>query len=192
MLPLTTHCARTVVYQQYLLKEYWAYRIYNALTSKSLRVRLVHITYRDAAGRIDPVERYAFFTEHFDAYARRTGAAVRAEQLFDPRAADSAEVTTFDLFQYAIGNTDFDVRCLQVGDWRAVGIQRDEVDGRADSTFGRDRRLRSGGARRGTRLDRGKRGHESHFGDRDGGHRMLPAASCQPPTSDGWKLGAGS
>jgi hypothetical protein len=107
MLPLTTHCARTVVYEQYLLKEYWAYRMYNALTGKSLRVRLAHITYRDAAGRIEPVERYAFFTEHFDSYARRTGAAVRAEQLFDPRAADPAEMTTFDLFQYAIGNTDW-------------------------------------------------------------------------------------
>ncbi|HEX7237942.1 MAG TPA: hypothetical protein VF405_13320, partial [Gammaproteobacteria bacterium] len=45
--------------------------------------------------------------EHFESFARRTGTAVRAKQLFDPRAADPSEMATFDLFQYAIGNTDW-------------------------------------------------------------------------------------
>jgi hypothetical protein len=107
MLPLTTHCARGATYEQYLLKEYWAYRIYETLASKSLRVRLVRMTYRDAAGRLDPVERYAFFTEHFESFARRHGATVRPKGVFDPRAADPADVAIFDLFQYAIGNTDW-------------------------------------------------------------------------------------
>jgi ATP:ADP antiporter, AAA family len=107
MLPLTTHCDRSAPYEQYLLKEYWAYRIYEALASESLRVRLVRMTYRDAAGRLEPVERYAFFTEHFDSLARRHGATVRPKGVFDPRMADPAQVATFDLFQYAIGNTDW-------------------------------------------------------------------------------------
>ena len=107
MLPLTTHCARPAEYEQYLLKEYLAYKIYEALSSNSLRVRLVHVTYRDSAGRLAPLERYAFFTEHFDSFARRHGVAVRSKQLFDPRTADANEVAVFDLFQYAIGNTDW-------------------------------------------------------------------------------------
>jgi len=107
MLPLTTHCARPAEYEQYLLKEYLAYRIYAALSSNSLRVRLVHVTYRDSAGRLAPLERYAFFTEHFDSFARRHDVAVRAKQLFDPRAADPNKMAVFDLFQYAIGNTDW-------------------------------------------------------------------------------------
>jgi len=107
MLPLTTHCARGATYEQYLLKEFWAYRIYEALASESLRVRLVHMTYRDAAGRLEPFERYAFFTEHFESLARRHGARVRPKGVFDPRTADPAQVATFDLFQYAIGNTDW-------------------------------------------------------------------------------------
>jgi len=109
MLPLTTHCARMADYEQYLLKEYLAYRIYSALTSKSLRVRLVRVTYRDAAGRLEPFERYAFFTEHFESFARRHGVTVRPKALFDPRSADPAEIATLDLFQYAIGNTDWSV-----------------------------------------------------------------------------------
>jgi hypothetical protein len=107
MLPLTTHCFRSAVYEQYLLKEYWGYRIYEALGSKSLHVRLVRMTYRDASGRLEPIERYAFFTEHFDALARRHGAVVHSKKPFDPRAADAAEIATFDLFQYMIGNTDW-------------------------------------------------------------------------------------
>jgi len=107
MLPLTTHCARPAEYEQYLLKEYLAYRIYAALTSNSLRVRLVHVTYRDSAGRLAPLERYAFFTEHFDSFAHRHGVVVRSKQLFDPRTADPNEMAVFDLFQYAIGNTDW-------------------------------------------------------------------------------------
>jgi hypothetical protein len=106
-LPLTTHCARSSDYEQYLLKEYLAYRIYNVLTSRSLRVRLVRMTYRDSAGRSEPLERYAFFTEHFDSFARRHGVTVRAKKPFDPRSGDAMAVTTLDLFEYAIGNTDW-------------------------------------------------------------------------------------
>ena len=102
-----SHCARPAEYEQYLLKEYLAYRIYAALSSNSLRVRLVHVTYRDSAGRLAPLERYAFFTEHFDSFARRRDVAVRSKQPFDPRTADPNEMAVFDLFQYAIGNTDW-------------------------------------------------------------------------------------
>jgi hypothetical protein len=109
MLPLTTHCQRRSEYEQYVLKEYLAYRMYNLLTPKSLRVRLVRVTYRDTAGRAEPFERYAFFTEHFDALARRHDAAVWAPESFDPLEADPAEMATFDLFQYMIGNTDWSV-----------------------------------------------------------------------------------
>lgn len=109
MLPLTTHCQRAADYEQYVLKEFLAYRIYNALTEDSLRVRLVRLTYRDTAGRFEPFERYAFFTEHFDSLARRQSGTVRPKEFFDPLRVDPLDIATFDLFQYAIGNTDWSV-----------------------------------------------------------------------------------
>ncbi len=109
MLPLTTHCQRGADYEQYVLKEYLAYRIYNLLTTKSLRVRLMRVTYRDEGGRFKPIERYAFFTEHFDALAGREGAVVSKIERFDPLTADPEEIATLDLFEYAIGNTDWSV-----------------------------------------------------------------------------------
>jgi hypothetical protein len=107
MLPLTTHCRPQAQFEQYVLKEYLAYRIYNALTDKSLRVRLARVTYHDTSGRTEPLERYAFFVEHFDSLAGYHDAVVWKPKQFDVRHADATEMATLDVFQYLIGNTDW-------------------------------------------------------------------------------------
>jgi hypothetical protein len=110
MLTLTTHCRTSASYEQYLLKEYLAYRIYNLLTNKSLKVRLAHITYHDTSGRSETIERYGFFTEHFRSLAERFSADVWApDDRFDEREADPIEMATLTLFEYMIGNTDWSV-----------------------------------------------------------------------------------
>src|SRR5690606_7929514 len=59
MLPLTTHCReRPAAYEQYVLKEYLAYRIYNTVADKSLRVRLARVTYKDVGRRARSTERF--------------------------------------------------------------------------------------------------------------------------------------
>jgi AAA family ATP:ADP antiporter len=109
MLPLTTHCRDTESYEQYVLKEYAAYRIYNLLTTKSLRVRLLKVTYRDLdrKGRENVSARYAFFTEHFDSLAARHAAKTLDAEEFKPADADPQELATMELFEYFIGNTDW-------------------------------------------------------------------------------------
>ena len=107
VLPLTTHCRDSSSYEQFLLKEYLAYRIYNVLTEKSLRVRLARITYRDTGRAGRTVERYAFFTEHFESFAARQDAELWKTRDFDRLAADPRELATLDLFEYLIGNTDW-------------------------------------------------------------------------------------
>jgi TLC ATP/ADP transporter len=109
MLPLTTHCRDTGSYEQYVLKEYAAYRIYNLFTEKSLRVRLLKVTYRDLGrkGREDVTARYGFLTEHFDELAARNAAQAIDADEFDPANADAQELATMELFEYLIGNTDW-------------------------------------------------------------------------------------
>lgn len=111
MLPLTTHCHKgSREHEQYVLKEFLAYRIYNLLTDKSLRVRLLQMTYHDTSRpRSKPFVRYGFFTEHFDSLAARHDAEVWKPERFDVTTADPMEIGTLDLFQYMIGNTDFSV-----------------------------------------------------------------------------------
>jgi ATP:ADP antiporter, AAA family len=108
LLPLTTPCRENGAYEQYVLKEYVAYRIYSLLADASLRVRLARVTYRRESGRPEAMERYAFFVENFASLAARRGARVSAE---DPQLAqlDADELTTLELFEYLIGNTDWSV-----------------------------------------------------------------------------------
>jgi hypothetical protein len=108
LLPLTTHCNETPSAQeQYVLKELLAYRIYNELTDKSFRVRLARVRYELTGRRTRVVERYAFFTEHFDSLAARNGAQFWATENFDTRTGDAVQLATLELFEYMIGNTDW-------------------------------------------------------------------------------------
>jgi hypothetical protein len=110
MLPLTTHCRDRTTYDQYVLKEYLAYRIYNELTDESLRVRLATITYRDVANNPkNDTTRFAFFTEHFDSLAARHAAEVWRVAEVDVARVEPQELATFALFEYLIGNTDWSV-----------------------------------------------------------------------------------
>jgi hypothetical protein len=108
MLPLTTHCNESPAAQeQYVLKELVAYHMYNGLTENSMRVRLARIRYEHTGRRPRTVERYAFFTEHFDSFAARTGTTFWPTENFDPRASDPEALATLELFQFMIGNTDW-------------------------------------------------------------------------------------
>jgi hypothetical protein len=108
VLPLTTHCSskqgRT---DDYVLKEYLAYRIYNLFSEKSVRVRLAYIRYRKPNVNKLPKPHYAFFNEHFHSVAARNDAEMWETPRLNPAQADSMEMATMELFQYMIGNTDF-------------------------------------------------------------------------------------
>jgi hypothetical protein len=106
LLPLTTHCRAEASYEQYVLREYLAYRLYAALSDASLRVRLVRVTYRLHGER--PLVRYAFFTENFATLAQRRGEVFVKE----PAAPEDIEPTAaamLELFEYFIGNTDWSI-----------------------------------------------------------------------------------
>ena len=115
-LKLVTHCRSAASFQQHLLLEYAAYRLYNQLSPASFRARLATIDYVDEANR--PVtSRLGFFIEEIDDVAARNGlrAAVMGERvpLAQLSAADSARVA---MFNYMIGNMDFSMRAGPPGD----------------------------------------------------------------------------
>jgi hypothetical protein len=119
MLPLTTHCrssgsrksggAPGSEYEQYVLREYLGYRLYNTLSDKSLRVRLARINYMNPAESAKPITRYAFFTEHFDEMAARQAAERLSWTSFDHEKIDLPSFDQVALFNFMIGNTDWSV-----------------------------------------------------------------------------------
>lgn len=109
-LKLVCHCREGDGEEQDVLEEYLAYRTYNTLTDKSFRVRLARITYIDTRGAEDPITRYAFFIEHKDSVAQRLDAVAVNESGVDPANLNADAAARMALFQFMVGNIDWDVR----------------------------------------------------------------------------------
>jgi hypothetical protein len=108
-LKLVVQCRGNQTYANYLLEEYLIYRLYNRLTERSFRARLVRVTYGDVRGKHQPETRYAFFLEEDDRMARRNQAAVVKEKGATQADVDFDQMGLFAVFEYMIGNTDWSV-----------------------------------------------------------------------------------
>jgi hypothetical protein len=115
-LKLVTHCKRAADFQQKVLLEYAAYRLYNLMTPVSFRARLANIDYLDDSGR-PYVSRVGFFIEDFDDVAKRNdmrdahmGSLVPLAQI-DPLGGGR-----FAVFEYMISNYDWSMRAAPKGE----------------------------------------------------------------------------
>lgn len=109
-LKLVTHCKRKKeLFEQYLLREYLVYRLYNILTPKSFRVRLVHMNYVDSGGKYKPDKRYAFFIESDNDMAGRNNGKPDDTAKGFRAFCNKEEQVMFSVFQFMIGNTDWSV-----------------------------------------------------------------------------------
>lgn len=115
-LKLVTHCRSSAGFQQHLLLEYAAYRIFNLVDPLSYRVRLAAIDYVEPDGR-PMTSRLGFFIEDLDDAARRNG--VRKAMVGDRISAfllDPRQAARVALFQHMIGNLDWSMRAGPVGE----------------------------------------------------------------------------
>ncbi len=94
---------------QLVIKEYLAYRIYNVLTEKSLRVRMMKVNFKDVAGKRKPFTQFAFFLEDVDAMAKRNGMVQIKGTPFLTENTNRDQMTLVTLFEYLIANTDWSV-----------------------------------------------------------------------------------
>jgi len=108
-LKMVLDCKRGELYEQYLLQEYYAYKIQNIITDFSLRVRLLEVNYIDLGGRYKDITRFAFIIESIDQLAARHNAIpIEAISIRDVRS-DLKTLAEGYLFQYLIGNTDWSI-----------------------------------------------------------------------------------
>lgn len=106
-LKLVTHCQNGGKFgtDQFVLKEYAAYRLFNRITDKSLRVRLARVRYMDDGKEVD--QRWAFFIEDIDDAARRLGGKEVDVISVPGTVFNHADGARYAIFQYMIGNLDF-------------------------------------------------------------------------------------
>jgi hypothetical protein len=111
-LKLGTHCRSDREYDNFTLKEYLTYRLFNMVTPLSFRARLARATYVDAKTKKTIANRYAIFIEHENDVARRFGGRIVELQRIQFADLDAPTLNRMMLFEYMIGNTDFSIWAL--------------------------------------------------------------------------------
>jgi hypothetical protein len=106
-LKMVAGCGFSEKDEQYVLKEYLVYKIYNLLTDLSFRVRLMHVKYNDTKGKVKPWSQYAFFIEDTDDMAKRNKCRKKEQVNYAHQYFNRAQASLVYLFEYMIGNTDW-------------------------------------------------------------------------------------
>ena len=110
-LKLVVQCANGGDFEQFILKEYLAYRIYNLVTKQSFRARLAKVSYVDPAGKAIGTRLGIFLEDDTDVARRLEGRIVELQRLmFDDVDADSLMPAM--IFEFMIGNTDMSLYAL--------------------------------------------------------------------------------
>jgi hypothetical protein len=141
-LKLGTHCRDSNEYEQYVLREYTAYRAFNALTPRSFRARLARATYLDAKNNRTVASKYAIFLEDDDDVAERQLGRIVTVKGIPFTAVDTETLTLMMLFEFMIGNTDWSVASqhnvviVQTREGRRYPVPYDfDYSGLVDTTY---------------------------------------------------------
>jgi hypothetical protein len=106
-LKMVTHCQYGN--EEYLLKEYLIYKLYNELTDMSFHVRLVRVEYINTNKKSKPIAAYAFLIEPEDMLAERTHSAPQKITYISQKTIIPEIMDRVAIFNYMIGNTDWSV-----------------------------------------------------------------------------------
>jgi len=108
---LVTHCLDSeAAPATYLKKEYLAYKMMNQLVDHSFRTQLLKIRYVDSKGKIAPIVTTAFIIEEDEQVANRMGGEIVKAFNTSPEKVDRIQLAKIALFNYMIGNSDWDLK----------------------------------------------------------------------------------
>jgi hypothetical protein len=106
-LKLQPQCGSGKDKEEYVIREYLAYKLFNALTDTSFRVRLLTVTYLDSKKDRKPIKQYGFFIEPAEMLAKRTGSLLIKAQNLTQKSIIPAVMDRLAIFNYMIGNYDW-------------------------------------------------------------------------------------
>ena len=140
-LKLGTHCRKGA--EAVILREHVIYRMYNLLTPRSFRARVVNVKYVDTGTQKTVAEEAGLLIEDDDDVAKRLEArSIELPQAIFVRV-DQETLSLMMLFEFMIGNTDFslmvqhNVRLMATQDFRRYPVPYDfDYSGLVDSGYG--------------------------------------------------------
>ncbi len=98
---------------QLLIKEYLIYRMFEQLTDKCVRARLVRVTLRDNHVEKSSKKMYALLLEDNEETAARLGGSLVEQYGLPVDSLDIEHAALVAVFQYMIGNTDWDIAMMR-------------------------------------------------------------------------------
>ncbi|MEZ5039606.1 MAG: hypothetical protein R2828_06930 [Saprospiraceae bacterium] len=96
-----------ILAEQYVLKEFHAYRLYNQLSPYSFRVQLIRLTLTDLGGKKKPIKYWGFLIEPEEEMAERLNGVIVEREKARTSFLEEKEYKRMCLFEYMIGNTDW-------------------------------------------------------------------------------------
>lgn len=106
---LVTHCQTSPLFDEYVLREYLVYKLYNVMTDSSFRVRLLRVTYLDTEGKKKPIIQYGIFIEPVNILALRTNSTVVESMNLTQKHIVPEVIGKMAVFLYMVAQWDWDV-----------------------------------------------------------------------------------
>jgi len=107
---VVTRCMSATQYQNYVLREYLVYKLYNLLTDYSFNTRLVKIKYINTGSKkLKESEDWGFLIEPNKVMADRNEAVIVESQKLSIRTVNKETMDIVAYFCYMIGHADFSV-----------------------------------------------------------------------------------
>lgn len=106
---LVNQCTKGNVPADYIYKEFLAYKLYNTITPFSFRVQLVEITYIDTGKKNKRATRPGFLIEPIEDLAKRLNGVEIEREKISVHQLEKYFAKQMSIFQYMIGNTDWNV-----------------------------------------------------------------------------------
>lgn len=98
---------------KYVVREYLVYTLFNLVTPKSFRARLVRVVYDDTVKGKKSFPLYGILLEEAEQMAKRNSRVLLDGKLVRPEQTQSSDFLKMAVFEYLIGNTDWSVQYLQ-------------------------------------------------------------------------------
>lgn len=111
-LKLVSTCEFSSKGDEYVLREYLVYKMFNSITDSSFRVRLLKVTFIDTKRNRRPVIQYGFFIEPKSILATRINSVQIKNKNLTQKYIDPRVMDIVSIFNYMVGDWDWAVQSL--------------------------------------------------------------------------------
>jgi hypothetical protein len=108
-LKMVPQCSSGKDKEDYILREYLAYKLFSVLTDTSFRVRLINVNYIDTEKKRKPLKQFAFFIEPVEMLTARTNCIQIKSTTLNQKSIVPGIMDRLAIFNFMIGNYDWSV-----------------------------------------------------------------------------------